>query len=72
MGRAFLSGCFEVHDEPVISPVIHWQGKEEKKGGGGSKWAPRETECKNKQTENFEMTSVNIIKPFVWTADTYA
>ena len=29
--QAFLSGCFEVHDGPVISPVIHWQ--EKRKGG---------------------------------------
>lgn len=30
MRQASLSGCFEVCDEPVISPVIHWQEKEKK------------------------------------------
>lgn len=70
MRQALISGCFEVGDEPVISGVIHWREKE--KEAERDTQSSEETESKSKQMENFEMTSVNIIRTLICTDDTDA
>lgn len=72
MRQAFLSGCFEVSDESVISPVIHWQGEEKEARNDRKRVSSMGDREQNKQMENLKMTSVNIIRTLICADGTYA